>query len=598
MNALAVAVLRFAFCRSTRKRSLFALAFGLGLLGLLSLTPLRAQELLQDYQGQNSFERFGRSGALLGDLDGDGFMDILVGTDANRVDLISGATATTIRSHSGAPGEDYGFALVALGDVDGDGADDYAIGAPELGNVGTGFVELISGATGAVLHTFVGAQLQDKFGACLARVADLDFDGRDDLFIGSPAAQNGTFEVGRAELFSSATGQRIWLFDGLAQNDNFGTAVADVGDVDGDGFTDLGVGAPGANQMPGGFLSGTGAVTVFSGFTGATLMTLVGDAADDLFGSSLAAIGDLDQDGKADFAVGAPGVDLAGLPNAGRLRLISGAFGFTFFDRDGVSAQQRYAARLAPGGDWDNDGRPEVQVGSPNDSALVPGGGSLEVYSPLSDQVLERHEGAVVFGQLGQSLLPTFDADGDGLSELAIAQPGAPSPSIAQGRIDLRSPRPFLGPAARGSVESSPGVADPILFVAGSSGGSSHRVEVAAGQSFALEMRTPALDITTRPFALFGAAVLPRLADSVEDPAVGSLAFIPCPLLPGAQPLLFTVIDGIFGSPCATLGNSAQTPWLQTVAGLPAGLRIALQGIVQHADGSFATSNGLLLTID
>ncbi|MEZ6196205.1 MAG: integrin alpha [Planctomycetota bacterium] len=570
------------------------------ILALLVLAaPLGAQDLVQAHDGTAVFERFGRAAAFVGDLDGDGFPDLVVGTDVGRVDVRSGRSGATIRSHLGPPGDDFGYAVAGPGDLDLDGVDDYVVGAPQLSSGGAGTVTAFSGATGATLWVLAGAQPQDKFGSVLGVMPDADGDGRAEILIGSPSAQNSQFEKGRAEIRSGTTGLVIQSYDGVAMNDHFGSALCSPGDLDGDLIPDLLVGAPGANQPPTGFFQGTGAVSAFSTLTGQLLFVRNGDAADDLFGAAIVGLGDIDADGIADWAVGAPGADPGGIANAGLLRVFVSSQATPLYDRPGTVAQQRYAETLASAGDLTADGFPEILVGAPNDPSLAPGGGSVETFDAVAGLLMHRVEGDVVFGGLGAALPDGRDLDGDGLAEVALVTRGYPAPTFARGRVAIASFRAFLDEGATGALLDPAGVPDPVLRVAGSPGDDAHRVEVGAGVPFAIEVRHPLAGGPPRSFAIFGAGTTPYLRDGLTLPGgAGRLCVIPCPLLPAAQPLLFTLVDGLFGGGCGAVFPATPTPWARFVPGLPAGVRAVFQGVIEDDAGGLVATNGILLVVD
>ena len=136
-----------------------------------------------------------------------------------------------------------------------------------------------------------GLAAGDLFGSSVAGVGDVDGDGLDDFFVGARQQVIGP-GAGYATVFSGATGLPLpnLSLTGLAAGDQFGRAVAGAGDVNGDGVPDLIVGAPLAD--PGG-LSSAGQVTVFSGATGAALpgLTLNGSTPGASFGHSVATRG-------------------------------------------------------------------------------------------------------------------------------------------------------------------------------------------------------------------------------------------------------------------------------------------------------------------
>ncbi len=272
--------------------------------------------------------------AGLGDVNGDGIPDVAVGSmtdpvgalsSAGRVRIFSGAAGALLRTINGLAVNDcFGAALAAVGDLNGDGIGDLIVGAPQStapcfgAYPGNGYVQAISGATGAVLYTLSGPGLEDFFGASLSRMGDVDGDGVEDFAVGAPEQVCVTDNTpifpstgGYVRLVSGASGATIWNV-GLTQIvgptanhfAGFGYAIGTVGDVNGDGIADLGVGAP---------LEGPPApgVRILSGTNGALIATLLAPAnislyGDALFGASVAGAGDVNGDGVRDVVIGAP----------------------------------------------------------------------------------------------------------------------------------------------------------------------------------------------------------------------------------------------------------------------------------------------------
>src|SRR5262245_15844627 len=159
-----------------------------------------------------------------------------------------------------------GNSVAAAGDVDGDGVPDVIVGAPSAFD-GFGRARVYSGATGATLRTFASSVQNDQFGFSVAGVGDLDGDGIGDVIVGIlQSSAGGVTAAGRATVFSGATGLPLWSRDGTQPFDFLGSAVARVGDLDGDGVEDPAVGVIYGDNGP---AFDAGRVEVLSGATGA-----------------------------------------------------------------------------------------------------------------------------------------------------------------------------------------------------------------------------------------------------------------------------------------------------------------------------------------
>lgn len=319
-------------------------------------------------------DQFGRSIAGIGDLDGDGVGDLAVGANydddggsdrgglyllmlnrdgtvkrTSKISSTQGGFTGPLRAH-----DEFGRSVTSLGDLDGDGVIDLAVGAPTDGTGGTRrgaiwilflrtdgtvkrHVKIASGKGG-----FTGRLKNlDWFAFSLANLGDFDGDGVVDLAVGAALDDDGAVNAGAVWLLYLRTDGTVkdWRkismlsggFTGLLESpDQFGTSVAPVGDLNGDGITELAVGT--VKDGDGGaekgavyvlFLTAQGTVAFHQkisalegNFPRRALNTW------DWLGSALAPLGDFDKDGVRDVVIGARNDDDGG-SNSGALYLTS-----------------------------------------------------------------------------------------------------------------------------------------------------------------------------------------------------------------------------------------------------------------------------------
>ena len=315
------------------------------------------------------------------------------GTATGRAYLHSGATGALITRFDGEATYDaFGSALTGLGDVDGDGVADLLV-ASEMHTVGTmsgaGRVYLYSGATLALLRTHDGAAQADHFGHSLAGVGDADGDGVDDYAIG--AILYGANDTGSVQLFSGRSGALLWSLTGARQFSQLGVGIAGGLDWNGDGFADVIVGSP--ENYP-----TLGRVEVHSGFDGSLLASGTGQAGEG-FGKSVANVGDMNGDGYPEIFVGAPDNSLGAFA-IGRASLRSGRTLRELYDFEApIVVAYELGAAVSGGFDVDGDGIPDLSAGAQGGAARGPTGGEVMLYSG-NDLFLQASPTDVTGGQV------------------------------------------------------------------------------------------------------------------------------------------------------------------------------------------------------
>jgi hypothetical protein len=323
------------------------------------------------------------------DVTGDGVPDFL-GVLGGSVQVMSGATCATVRSCgiNGPVGQ--GTSITAIGDVNADGVPDLASGAPgQTATAPAGEVVVYSGSTCAVLYRVTDPTLSAgaRFGTALAAPGDVTGDGWPDLVVGAPSDSSlGVSEAGRLVVVSGPDGTPVRRLHDPAATPKYhlGETLAVAGDLDGDGVQDLFAYAP-TNNPP----NDIGAVVQFSGIGDTVLRRCAGPLGtpSERFGRNVAAAGDMTGDGIPDFVVS----ELTSLPGAafaGSVLVVSSAdcsIVSRLTDPSPIAQGSLGFFGLAVPGDMTGDGRPDIVAGADSTSGPSPlPRGHLVVFSETS----------------------------------------------------------------------------------------------------------------------------------------------------------------------------------------------------------------------
>jgi hypothetical protein len=340
----------------------------------ITRTPHRLLEGLQ------RDDQFGYTVENAGDVNGDGFADLVVGarfadpagrpsggTASVYLGGPSGLAATPQRVLEGAIGAQLGVALSTAGDVNGDGYADIIAGMPQLttsGGTQSGLVAVFSGGAVGVsatpIWTFDGPTTQAQVGQSVAGACDLNGDGFGDVIVGAPSENDGS---GTARVFLggtsglSPTPSATWS-TGLRWS-RFGEAVAGVGDINRDGYSDAAVW--GGDEG--------GGVRVYLGQSAgvASLPLAVVRGVGSEFGRIISGAGDIDGDGYDDLLVSARLASRGGLTSVGAVFVFQGtATGIRSSSTEiyGSFMGGGFGTAVAGLGDTNGDGYGDFSVGA------------------------------------------------------------------------------------------------------------------------------------------------------------------------------------------------------------------------------------------
>jgi len=404
--------------------------------------------------GVNSGDRLGNSVSTAGDVNGDGYSDVIAGANLNdagganagRAYVYFGGSSMNSTPDFSLTGEiandQFGWTVSTAGDMNGDGYSDLISGAinNDAGGTNAGRVYVYLNSMNGIDisdEIFQGVAAGDLFGNSISGGNDINGDGYEDLIVG--AYTNDTTKAGRIYVYFGGIIQdniADITITGAAAGDQFGISVSHTGDINSDGFGDVIIGANGNDS--GGAVSGR-AYIYFGGVVPDTVADVImtGESADDNFGFSVFSAGDINGDGFNDVIVGAPQNDAFGLNNAGRAYIY---FGGSIMNNvadvilSGLTINDKLGNSVSPAGDINADGYGDVIVGAfltgnNAGSAYIYFGGSAP--DSTADMILN---GETSNDQFGVSVASAGDMNGDGYSDVIVGANGNDGGGSGSGR--------------------------------------------------------------------------------------------------------------------------------------------------------------------
>ena len=396
--------------------------------------------------GDQAEARIGDAVATAGDVNGDGYADVIVGASEYWGDQAeegkvfvyygsaSGPSATFDWSAEGNQNyAEFGYEVATAGDVNGDGYDDVLVGAPALGRAYL-YLGSAAGLAATPAWTATGNQAGARFGSDLGTAGDVNGDGFADVIVGAYAYNNGSPYQGRAYVFlGSAAGLSAdpdWLVIGNQENAWYGWSVGTAGDVNKDGYDDVLVGAEfhEVNQKR------TGAVFVYHGSAAGLSATpdwqMFGSQAWEHLGFSAGTAGDVNGDGYSDVIIGGDGYSNGQTEEGHALVFHGSAAGLAATPAWSFESNQTFAYfgwSVAAAGDVNNDGFDDAVVGTPYYDNPLQNEGQIWVFygsaGGLSATPAWTAKGNQANADLSYSVETAGDVNGDGFSDVIAGAP-------------------------------------------------------------------------------------------------------------------------------------------------------------------------------
>jgi FG-GAP repeat len=400
-------------------------------------------------EGNQSEANFGSSVFTAGDVNGDGISDIIIGakkfdngqTDEGKVFVYTGSASGLAQTHDWTYGDivndsKLGTSVSNAGDVNGDGYSDIIFSAPDYNTNHTGFVFGFYGSANGfslgpnwITSNYVP---YSEYGTSVSTAGDVNGDGYSDVLVGAyndTTVLNG--HTGKVYLYlGSASGLSAtpdWVANGGQDSCYFGYSVSTAGDINGDGYSDVIIGAMKYDDT----YTDEGKIFVYygsaSGLPSTAGFTFHPNIANKYFGRSVSSAGDFNGDGFGDVVIGGSKYVTNGSDNNGSFYAmqgtINGLLNGYVLNVNGVNEDATLGWSVSCAGDINGDGYSDIIIGTPKYSNGQTEEGKITIYKGSQfgfvNSVPVNIESNVAMANFGQSVSSAGDVNGDGYSDVA-----------------------------------------------------------------------------------------------------------------------------------------------------------------------------------
>ena len=390
---------------------------------------------------------YGYSVASAGDVNSDGFKDIIISeledpSNYGKAFLYYGSqnmdNTPDLTMTGATPLDFFGSSVSSAGDMNGDGYDDIIVGAYYF-NSQAGASYIFFGGAGmnnTADVTLNGVAGSDIFGVTVSGAGDVNGDGYKDVLVGATMNDAGNVNSGCAYLYwGGAVVNNVpdAVFNGTGANEQFGFALANAGDINRDGYSDLLISSP-YNSQTGTYAGKVWLYTNTRNYVPTTLATLTGPGGNDYFGLLSSDAGDVNGDGYGDVMVTSISFQNVYLFFGGKL--MDNTVDIIFYAQSGTEA---FSKSISTAGDLNNDGYSDIIIGAEEYNATFGrayvffGGANM---NNVPDLILNAPGANAYFGS---SVANAGDVNGDTFDDVIVGARGVGKAYIYFGGLSMNN---------------------------------------------------------------------------------------------------------------------------------------------------------------